>query len=134
MDDRVGEYDSRVQDHVSLQTSLFGLLWSGTVEQLKWPRAYESLDDDSGRPEFENAVEELERTLRRAMVCSRRSRFVVSFCGVVNAGTSMFLNAFMGRVILLSDGEINALALPPCYTQYHYRAPFYGRAMPASPC
>ena len=88
MDDRVGEYDARVQDLVSLRTSLFGLLWSGTVEQLKWPRAYQPFDDDSERPEFENAVEELERTLRRAMVCSRRSRFVVAFCGMVNAGTS----------------------------------------------
>ena len=134
VDDRVGKYDTRVQDLVSLQTSLFGLLWSGTVEQLKWPRTYESLDNGSERPEFENAVEELERTLRRAMVCSRRSRFVVAFCGMVNAGTSMFLNAFMGRAVLLSDGEINALALPLYSTEYHYRAPFYRRAMPASPC
>ena len=110
VDYRAGD-NGQVQDLISLQNLLFEHLWIGTVQPLKKHIAY--LDDDSERLEFENAVEELERPLRNAVVCSKRSRFVVAFCGMVNAGTSMFLNAFMGRAILLSDGETNGSRTSP---------------------
>jgi len=86
-----------------LQTSLFELLWSGTVEQLKRHSAYSA--DDPERPEFERAVEELERALQEAIVRAKKQRFAIAFCGMVKAGKSLFLNALMGRAILPSDGE-----------------------------
>jgi len=103
VDDRVRKSDTQVQDITSLQTSLFELLWSGTVEQLKGHSVYSS--DDPERPDFEKAVEELERALQEAIVRSRKQRFTIAFCGMVNAGKSLFLNALMGRAILPSDGE-----------------------------
>ena len=103
MDNRVPKYDSQVRDIGALQTSLFELLWSGTVEQLKRHSAYST--DDPERPEFERAVEELERALQEAILRSKKQRFAIAFCGMVKAGKSLFLNALMGRAILPSDSE-----------------------------
>jgi len=103
VDDRVRKSDTQVRDIVALQTSLFELLWSGTVEQLKRHSVYSS--DDPERPEFERAVEELERALQETIVRSKKQRFTIAFCGMVKAGKSLFLNALMGRAILPSDGE-----------------------------
>ena len=102
VDDRIPKYNVQVREIGALQTSLFELLWSGTVEQLKQHIAYTA--DDPERPEFERAVEELERALREVIVRSRKQRFAIAFCGVVQAGKSLFLNALMGRAILPSDG------------------------------
>jgi hypothetical protein len=63
VDDRVRRYNAQVRDLGALQTSLFELLWSGTVEQLKRHSAYSA--DDPERPEFEKAVEELEKDTTR---------------------------------------------------------------------
>ena len=103
VDDRVRKLDTQARDIAALQTSLFELLWSGTVEQLKRHSAYSS--DDPERPEFEKAVEELERALQEAIVRSKKQRFAIAFCGMIKAGKSLFLNALMGRAILPSDGE-----------------------------
>ena len=103
VDDRIRKYNTQVRDIAALQTSLFELLWSGTVEQLKRHSAYSA--DDPERPDFEKAVDELEKALQEAIVCSKKQRFAVAFCGMVKAGKSLFLNAFMGRAILPSDGE-----------------------------
>ena len=103
VDDRVRRFNTQVRDIGFIRTSLFELLWSGTVEQLRW-RSLQS-DDDPERPEFERAVMELERALQEAIVRSRKRRFVIAFCGTVKAGKSLFLNALMGRLILPSDGE-----------------------------
>ena len=103
VDDRVRRHNAQVKDIGALQTSLFELLWSGTVEQLKRHSAYSA--DDPERPEFERAVEELERALREAIVRSKKPGFAIAFCGMVKAGKSLFLNALMGRAILPSDGE-----------------------------
>ena len=102
VDDHVRRFNAQIRDIGALQISLFELLWSGTVEQLKQHRAYSS--DDPERPEFERAVEELEMTLQEAIVRSRKQRFAIAFCGMVKAGKSLFLNALMGRAILPSDG------------------------------
>ena len=105
VDDRVRRYNAQVRDIAALQTSLFELLWSGTVEQLKRHSSYSV--DDPERPEFEKAVDELEKALQEAIVRSKKQRFAIAFCGMVKAGKSLFLNALMGRAILPSDGETN---------------------------
>jgi hypothetical protein len=110
VDDRVRRYNAQVQDLGALQTSLFELLWSGTVEQLKKHSAYSA--DDPERQEFEKAVEELEKALQEAIVRSKKRRFAIAFCGMVKAGKSLFLNALMGRTILPSDGEATDFAFP----------------------
>jgi len=102
VDDRVRKLDTQVRDIAALQTLLFELLWSGTVEQLKRHSADSS---DPERPEFEKAVEELEMELQEAIVRSKKQRFAIAFCGTVKAGKSLFLNALMGRAILPSDSE-----------------------------
>ena len=102
VDDRAPKDNAQIRDIGVLQTSLFELLWSGTVEQLKRESAYSV--DDPERPEFERAVEELERALQEAIVRSKKQRFTIAFCGMVKAGKSLFLNAFIGRAILPSDG------------------------------
>jgi len=130
VDDRICRYNAPIRDLGALQTSLFELLWSGTVEQLKRYRA--SSADDPERPEFEKAVGEPDKALREAIVRSRRQRFTIAFCGAVNAGKSLFLNSLMGRAILPSDGESSDYHTPLC-TGYSSRAPFYGLAVPASP-
>ena len=79
-------------------------------EQLKWDSPYSP--DDPERPEFERAVEELERVLQDAIVRSKKKRFVIAFCGMVKAGKSMLLNALIGRSILPSDGESVGLCVP----------------------
>jgi hypothetical protein len=132
VDERVRKFNPQVRDIAALQTSLFELLWSGTIEQLKRHSAYSS--DDPERAEFERAVEELERALQEAIVRSKKQRFAIAFCGMVKAGKSLFLNALMGRAILPSDGESAGFSHATPYTEYHCRAPFYSLAMPASPC
>jgi len=113
VDDRVRRFNAQVRDLGALQTSLFELLWSGTVEQLKRHSAYSA--DDPERKEFEKAVEELEKALQEAIVRSKRQRFAIAFCGMVKAGKSLFLNALMGRAILPSDGETNDSNTPVLY-------------------
>jgi hypothetical protein len=88
---------------IALRKSLFELIWSGTVDQLKRHRAYTS--DDPERPEFEKALEGLERALQEEIVPMKEQNFTIAFCGTVEANTSLLLNAFMGRSILPSDGE-----------------------------
>ena len=103
VDVRVRKHNAQVRDIGALQTTLFGLLWSGTVEELKRHSPYSS--DDPERPEFEKVVEELERSLRDTIVRPRNQHITIAFCGTVQAGKSSFLNALMGRSILPSDGE-----------------------------
>ena len=132
VDDRVRESDFRVQELDILQTSLFDLLWSGTVEQLKQHSPHSS--DDPERPEFERAVEDLETVLRKAIVRSKKQHFSIAFCGTSKAGKSMVLNALMGLSILPSDGEYDDSRTPHHHTEHHCRAPFYSFAVQTSPC
>ena len=132
VDDRVRESDFRVQELAVRQTSLFGLLWSGTVEQLKQHSPHSS--DDPERQVFERAVEDLERVLRGAIVRSKKQHFSIAFCGTFKAGKSMILNTLMGLSILPSDGEYDDFCTPHHHTDYHCRAPFYSFAVQTSPC
>ena len=111
VDDRVQKYNVQVRDLTALQTSLFELLWSGTIEQLKKRDA--GSNNDPERPDFEKALVELERALQEVIVRSKKQRFAIAFCGMVKAGKSLFLNALMGRAILPSDGEVMAF-VPLC--------------------
>jgi len=103
VDDHVRGYDFQVLELDALQTSLFGLLWGGTVGQLQ--QHSPPSPDDPERPEFERAVKELEKVLQDGIVRSKQQHFSIAFCGMVKAGKSVFLNALMGKSILPSDGE-----------------------------
>jgi len=102
VDDRIPKNNIQIRELGALQTSLFELLWSGTVEHLKRHSPY---SDGPERPEFERAAEELERVLREAILRSKKEHFSIAFCGMVDAGKSLLLNALIGRAILPSDGE-----------------------------
>jgi hypothetical protein len=128
--DRVPRVDVHVRDLAALQTSIFELLWSGTIEQLKKREADAAADPE--RPEFEKALLELEKALQEAIVRAKKQRFAIAFCGMVKAGKSLFLNALMGRAILPSDGESNGICIPIYQAELYCRAPFYGLALPAS--
>ena len=132
VDDHIQNSNGQVRDLAALQTSLFELLWSGTIEQLK------KLDVNSGNdPEhkaFEKALMELEKALQEAIVRSMKRRFAIAFCGMVKAGKSLFLNALIGRAILPSDGEYNDPHTTEYYSKNYSRPPFYGLAVPASSC
>jgi len=112
VDDRVRRDNAQVRDLGTLQTSLFGLLWSGTIEQLKRDSA---TSDDPERPEFERAVKELETALQGAIIRSKKQRVALAFCGTLKAGKWRFLNALMGRAILPSDGESDRSRTPKLY-------------------
>ena len=127
VDDRVRRYNAHVRDIDALQTLLFGLLWSGTVEQLKQHGAYSS--DDPEGPEFQRAAEELERSLQEAIVRSKKKRFTIAFCGMAKAGKSLFLNALMGRAILPTDGEPR-----DSHTPYHILRVIVALRSTAWPC
>jgi hypothetical protein len=93
-----------------MQSWLFQLLWSDTVEQIKQHSPHS--DDDPERPELERAVEELERVLQDGMIRSNKKPASIAFYGSVNAGKSLLLNALMGRSILPSDGESDDFRMP----------------------
>jgi len=80
------------------------------VEELKQHSPHSS--DDPERPEFERAVEGLDRVLQEAIVRSKEQHFSIAFCGMVKAGKSLFLNALMGKAILPSDGESVDCCIP----------------------
>jgi len=103
VDDHVQRYGLHVLGLGVLRTSLFELLWSGTVEQLKQHSPHAS--DNPEQPEFERAVKELEIVLQDSIVRSKKQHFSIALCGVVKAGKSLFLNALMGKSILPSEGE-----------------------------
>ena len=105
--------DSKVQDFGVSKTSLFDLLWSGLVEQLKPGSPYSS--DSPEQPKFESTVGELERVLKKEIVRSRQQRFTIAFCGTVEADKSLFLNALIGHSILPSDGKTHDPHIPRLY-------------------
>ena len=103
VDDCIPTIDAQVQELGVLQTSLFELLWSGTLEQLNG----QSVSSAGMQPDFDGSPIELERMLQDVIVRSKQQHFTIAFCGMVNSGKSLFLNALMGRAILPTDGETN---------------------------
>jgi len=110
VDDHVRRYGLLLHELHVLQNSLFELLWSGTVGQLKQHSLHSS--DDPERPEFERAAKELDRVLQEAIVRSKKPHFSIAFCGMVKAGKSLFLNELMGKSILPSEGESVSSRIP----------------------
>jgi hypothetical protein len=109
--DATGRTISKVQWLGGLQTTLFELLWSGTIEQLKRHSIdvsdIPSLSKDPERKDLERELGELQRGLQEAIMRAKKQRFAIAFCGMVKAGKSLFLNALIGEPILPSDGESN---------------------------
>ncbi|KIM23876.1 hypothetical protein M408DRAFT_332078, partial [Serendipita vermifera MAFF 305830] len=113
---QTGKTISRIQALGQLQTSLFEVLWTSTVEQLKrhgsnWA---EGTGRGSANPEavgFKNDLLDLEKGLQEAILRAKKQRFAIAFCGMVKAGKSLFLNALIGEPILPSD-ELPSTAWP----------------------
>jgi len=110
---RSGKIVSKVQALGQVQSSLFELLWTGVVEQLKkygseWTKDSPPLSTGALNPEgaaFQTDLLELEKSLLEAIVRARKQRFAIAFCGMVKAGKSLFLNALIGESILPSGGK-----------------------------
>jgi hypothetical protein len=105
---RSGKILSKVQALGQVQSSLFELLWTGVVEQLK-KYGSEWTEEGSGTPNPEGAafkgdLFDLEKALLEAVLRARKQRFAIAFCGMVKAGKSLFLNALIGEPILPSGG------------------------------
>jgi hypothetical protein len=130
VDDRIPRVDVHVRDLAALQTSIFELLWSGTIEQLKRREVDAAADPE--RLELEKALLELEKALLEAIARAKKQRFTIAFCGMVKAGKSMFLNTLVGRAVLPSDGESNGICIPIYHAESSCRASFYGLALPPS--
>jgi hypothetical protein len=105
---RSGKILSKVQALGQVQSSLFELLWTGVVEQLK-KYGSEWTGEGNGTPNPEGAafkgdLFDLEKALLEAVLRARKQRFAIAFCGMVKAGKSLFLNALIGEPILPSGG------------------------------
>ncbi|KIM23880.1 hypothetical protein M408DRAFT_332082 [Serendipita vermifera MAFF 305830] len=116
---RSGRLISKVQALGQIQTSLLELLWTGVVEQLKKCGSQHSSEQEFvliGSPNLEEAafkedLADLEQSLLEAILRAKKQRFAISFCGMVKAGKSLFLNALIGERILPS-GELPSTAWP----------------------
>jgi hypothetical protein len=108
LSDAAGKAMSKIQWLGGLQTTLFELLWSGTIEQLKQQNSRvtedSSLLSDPERKDLEIEFSELQAGLQDAIVLAKKQRFAIAFCGMVKAGKSLFLNSLIGEPILPSDG------------------------------
>lgn len=104
---QTGRTISKVQALGQLQTSLFEVLWTSTVEQLKrhgssWTDTREATNTEAIG--FRSDLLDLEKGLQEAILRAKKQRFAIAFCGMVKAGKSLFLNALIGEPILPSDG------------------------------
>ena len=88
---------------VEAQVSLFGLIWCGTIQRLKANPTHDA--DDLEYKDFQQTLDQLDRSLQDVIARSMRPRFTISFFGMVKAGKSLFLNAMIGKIVLPSDGE-----------------------------
>ncbi|KAG8824093.1 hypothetical protein FRC19_002548 [Serendipita sp. 401] len=104
-----GRVTSQVQALGQLQTSLFELLWSSTIEQMKRHGDPDILALESS--DFQRELIELEKALQESILRAKKQRFAIAFCGMVKAGKSLFLNALIGESILPSD-ELPSTAWP----------------------
>jgi hypothetical protein len=107
--DAAGKKISKLRWLGGLQMTLFELLWSGTIEQLKRHSINVSDDpsvsNDPEREDLKRNLKDLQRDLQEAIMRAKKQRFSIAFCGMVKAGKSLFLNALIGKPILPSDGE-----------------------------
>ena len=103
INDRVNRHHVPAKQLIDVQITLFELIWSGTVPQLK--RNLIHTTNDPEHQEFEIILDQLDKSLREFIACSKRPRFTISFYGMVNAGKSLFLNSLIGSIVLPSNGR-----------------------------
>jgi hypothetical protein len=88
---------------IGVQITLFELIWSGTIRQLR-----ENPTRNAGDPEhreFGQILDQLDSSLQDVIARSRRGRFTLSFYGMAKAGKTLLLNALIGKVVLPSNGR-----------------------------
>ena len=103
INDRVNRQHVPAKQLIDVQTTLFELIWSGTVPQLK-KNLTRNINDPEHR-ECEVTLDQLDKSLQEVIARSKRPRFTISFYGMVKAGKSLFLNALIGSIILPSNGR-----------------------------
>jgi len=103
IDDRVNRHHVPVKQLIDVQITLFELIWSGTVPQLKANLALSTNDPE--HREFETTLDQLDSSLQEVIARSKRPRFTLSFYGMVKAGKSLFLNSLIGSIVLPSNGR-----------------------------
>ena len=103
INDRVNRHHVPAKQLIDVQTTLFELIWSGTVPQLK--RNLIHTTNDPEHREFEIILDQLEKSLRGVIARSKRPKFTLSFYGMVKAGKSLFLNSLIGSIVLPSNGR-----------------------------
>ena len=103
IDDRVNRHHVPARQLTDVQTTLFELIWSGTVPQLKGNPTRRTNDPE--HREFEVTLDQLDKSLQEVIVRLRRPKFTVSFYGMVKAGKSLFLNSLIGSIVLPSNGR-----------------------------
>ena len=102
INDRVNRHYIPTSQLIGVQITLFELIWSGIVPQLKGNLVHSTNDPE--HPEFEVILDQLDKSLRKFIARSKRPRFTISFYGMVNAGKSLFLNSLIGHIVLRSNG------------------------------
>jgi hypothetical protein len=103
IDDCANQHHDAANQLIDVQITLFELIWSGTIQQL---RANPTLStSDPEYKEFEQILGQLDNSLQEVIARSRRPRFTLSFYGMVKAGKSLFLNALIGKTVLPSNGR-----------------------------
>ena len=103
IDDRVNRHHVPAKQLTDVQTTLFELIWSGTVPQLKGNPT--RITNDPEHREFEVTLDQLDKSLQEVIARSKRPRFTISFYGMVKAGKSLFLNSLIGSIVLPSNGR-----------------------------
>jgi hypothetical protein len=93
---------------IDVQITLFELIWSGTIRQLRGNPTRNAGDPE--HKEFGQILDQLDSSLQDVIARSRRPRFTLSFYGMVKAGKSLFLNALIGKVVLPSNGRALGIA------------------------
>ena len=101
--DRMDPHHVPAKQLIDVQTTLFELIWSGTVPQLK--KNITRTTNDPEQREFEVTLDQLDKSLQEVIARSKRPRFTLSFYGMVKAGKSLFLNSLIGSIVLPSNGR-----------------------------
>ena len=102
INDQVNRHHVPANQLINVQITLFELIWSGTVPQLK--RNLTRSTNDPEHREYETILDQLDSSLQEVIARSKRPRFTLSFYGMVKAGKSLFLNALIGSIVLPSNG------------------------------
>ena len=103
INDRVNRHHVPAIQLINVQTTLFELIWGGTVPQLRG-NLTRSINDPEHR-DYEVILDQLDKSLQEVVARSKRPRFTISFYGMVKAGKSLFLSSLIGDFVLPSNGR-----------------------------